>query len=270
MEPLIALSLAGNILQFIHTTRQLISTTRDIVDKGRKKEHLELELIARDLQERADRITVPVPASSATGEDGNDQSLLHLGTQCKSIATELLAVLEKLKLRKGGNRWDSFLQVLKTEWKSSEIDALRQRLERIAEAVNARFTESQQRKVLVRLDELHVENLRLEMSRASDIVDLKTKYVRSHIIPASISLFFLPARASLPKAFSDARSLKQRHILMCAATLAGSTGCLTELTREGRTILMGEDSLKSCTKPPLRDYSIAQSKSSSKPSGLIA
>jgi hypothetical protein len=63
MEPLSAVSLAGNILQFIHTTRQLISTTREIIDTGNKHEHLELELIARNLQTTSDRIIAPSAAS---------------------------------------------------------------------------------------------------------------------------------------------------------------------------------------------------------------
>ncbi|KAF2175805.1 hypothetical protein K469DRAFT_609495 [Zopfia rhizophila CBS 207.26] len=102
MEPLSAVSLTGNILQFIHSTRQLVSTTREIFDAGRKSEHLELEIITRDLQDLADHITIPT--SSATDKDNNKKSLLSLRIKCKSIATELLIVLQRLRLREGSNK----------------------------------------------------------------------------------------------------------------------------------------------------------------------
>jgi hypothetical protein len=109
-------------------------------------------------------------------DDTDQESLISLGSECKSIATELLEVLHRLRLKDGATKWDSFLQALKAEWKSTQIDALRVRLERIAEAVNARFTGVQLNKLLIRLEQLQEENRRLESSRSTDIAALKNSF----------------------------------------------------------------------------------------------
>lgn len=59
MKPLSAISLASNILHFIRVTRELVSTTREIFDAGSKREHPELEIIVRDLQDAANCILPP-------------------------------------------------------------------------------------------------------------------------------------------------------------------------------------------------------------------
>jgi hypothetical protein len=134
VEGLAAVSLAGNILQFVHTTRQLVSTTREVFETGTKEEHVELELIAKELQSQAGRLRTPtnvVDGSATTGVD----SLPTLAAKCQAVADQLLGMLAKLQVKNDGSRWKSFLQVLRTQWHETEIDALRARLNQIGKAV---------------------------------------------------------------------------------------------------------------------------------------
>jgi hypothetical protein len=97
MESLVAVGLAANILQFIHTARQLVSTGREIFGSGTKNEYLELELISKEVRSRSARIILPGNAR-AISEGDNENSLEVLAIRCNEIADELLGILDTLKL----------------------------------------------------------------------------------------------------------------------------------------------------------------------------
>jgi Cdc6-like AAA superfamily ATPase len=175
MEPLIAVGLAANILQFVRTAKHLISTGREIFDTGTKNEYVELELISKDLRSRADRLILP--ANIQTGPaSSNEDSVEALAFKCNEIATELLDTLDILKLDSDRDRWNSFLQALKTQWHDDQIEALRQRLYRVGRAVNARLADKNNLGVQSRLDELLASNQRLEISRTTDITGLRREF----------------------------------------------------------------------------------------------
>jgi hypothetical protein len=175
MEGLAAVSLAGNILQLIHTTRQLVSTSREIFDTGTKNKYLELEVIAKELRNRADRINIPKNAN-AVSTGGRDYSMESLAIQCKDIADTLLHVLEKLKLKDDSSKWRSFLQSLRTQWHDPEIEALQERLNSIGQAVNARLADNSTTGIYSRLEKLLDNNRRLEISRTQDIMKLRKHF----------------------------------------------------------------------------------------------
>jgi Cdc6-like AAA superfamily ATPase len=175
MEPLIAIGLAANILQFIHTAKQLVSTGREIFDAGTKNEYLELELISKDLRSRADRLILPAVIQTAPKSE-NENTVEGLAFTCNEIADELLSTLDKIKLDSDRNRWSSFLQALKTQWHDDQIEALRRRLDRVGQAVNSRLADEKNLGVQSRLDELLASNYRLEISRTEDIVGLRKEF----------------------------------------------------------------------------------------------
>jgi hypothetical protein len=175
MEPLIAIGLAANILQFTQVAKQLLSTGREIFDTGTKKEYIELEVISRDLRSRADRLLLPANIQTASGSEHED-SIEGLAFKCDGIAGELLATLDKLKLDSDRSKWTSFVQALKTQWHEDKIEALRTRLDRIGQAVNARLADEKNIGIRSRLDELLASNHRLEISRAVDIVGLRKDF----------------------------------------------------------------------------------------------
>ncbi|CAN9209937.1 unnamed protein product [Alternaria alternata] len=175
MESLAAVGLAANILQFIHEARQLVSTSREILDSGTKDEYIELELISKELRSRSVRIILPGNARDIPeGDDGN--SIEALAIRCNEIADELLRILDALKLHNDRNKWRSFLQALKTQWNDDKIGALRERLDRIAKAINARLADENNLGIYSRLNELLEINRRLEITRTVDILDLRREF----------------------------------------------------------------------------------------------
>ncbi|CAN9225518.1 unnamed protein product [Alternaria alternata] len=175
MESLAAIGLAANILQFIHTARQLVSTSREILGSGTKNEYLELELISKELRSRSSRIILPANARVVPGSD-DENSLEVLAVRCNEIADELLGILDALKLYNDRNKWRSFLQALKTQWNDDKIGALRERLDRIAKAINARLADENNLGIHSRLNELLNINGRLEISRGWDILTLRKEF----------------------------------------------------------------------------------------------
>jgi hypothetical protein len=175
MESLATIGLAANILQFIHTARQLVSTSREILGSGTKNEYVELELISRELRSRSARIILSANARVVPGSD-DENSLEVLAVKCNEIADELLGILDALKLHNDSNKWRSFLQALKTQWNDDKIGALRERLDRIAKAINARLADENNLGIHSRLDELFEVNSRLAISRGWDILVLRKEF----------------------------------------------------------------------------------------------
>jgi hypothetical protein len=174
MEALAAVSLAGNILQFIHTTKELVSASREILDSGAKKGNLELETIAKELRAQTDRLKIPGRTTSKP--KGDDGSLESLASKCEDITEEILDVLDKLKMKDGSNKWDSFLQALKTQWREPEIEALRKRLNIIGQTVNARLADERMLGMQALLNDLVSKNAKLEIARSQELKQLQTYF----------------------------------------------------------------------------------------------
>jgi hypothetical protein len=135
-DPLTALGLAANIIQFITFASSLVSKTSEISNSahGSTLENTELKAIATNLTDLNKQLEPP----KAPG--GNDKQsrkaaksgerLRELCTECEKAAWELLSVIQRLEHGKGRSKWKSFRQALLSVWKESEIAALSRRLER--------------------------------------------------------------------------------------------------------------------------------------------
>ncbi|KAF4999065.1 hypothetical protein FDECE_11624 [Fusarium decemcellulare] len=178
MEPLAVASLTGNILQFIEFTSRLISSTRQIFSAGSKTEYLELATIAHELRRLAEAIRPRQPTSTDNAENCQQDTLQQISAQCIDIIDQLLAVLDSVKLKDGSSKLKSFYQVLKSEWKASEIVALQKRVERLGQVLKDHLLAAEQKNISRKLDELAVANHRLEAERTKDIHDLKDQLGR--------------------------------------------------------------------------------------------
>jgi hypothetical protein len=148
MEPLTALGLASNVVQFVDFASKVISQTVKIyrtAPKGNDQdEHKILENVTRDLViyseslkkslesqtpnvARGFRDTL-LPAAPPPVLSEADQEIVHICNDCKKISARLLAVLDKLRSSKI-TLWNSFLDALKTIWSEEEIQSLRQVLD---------------------------------------------------------------------------------------------------------------------------------------------
>lgn len=128
MDPLTAISLAGNIAQFIDFSCKLFSASRSIYtsNSGLSSDREDLHALTTNLQSISAKLK-PVPLQSAKFNVSNE--LQDLALRCDNIATELLAVLKKLALKDKPSKWDSFHAALKTMWNKGKIDEMNKRLD---------------------------------------------------------------------------------------------------------------------------------------------
>lgn len=168
MDPLSALSVAGNIIQFIQFTTQVLSKGQEIYSSssGLPAERSEIGAVSQDfksisqsikrslntrqkniiaeelfnksvdilsasheLKELTDKLNLSLDGRQSLCTDEDDQALNTICDSCIEIAGELSDHLDKLKVRgQKYRRWKSFRQALKTVWKKEAIDNLVKRL----------------------------------------------------------------------------------------------------------------------------------------------
>ena len=122
MESLAAISLAGNVLQFLNFTGAAISKTRQIhaSTSGTLKEHDDLEGITTDLKDLTSHLqTSTEPVGSVLGQ---------LCSSCSEVADELLKSLKYLGVKGKLKRSESFRKALKALWGKEKLRSLEERL----------------------------------------------------------------------------------------------------------------------------------------------
>jgi hypothetical protein len=132
-------------------------------------------MIARHLHELGESIISQQVSGNDNVRSSEDRALTELGSQSIQITNELLLVLNSLKLKEHGTKWQSFYQALRTEWKTRDIEALQRRVDRIGQNLSTHLRTSQHHRIYSKLDELTLENRRLDAGRAEAIADLKHK-----------------------------------------------------------------------------------------------
>jgi hypothetical protein len=129
LDPLSALSVAGNVIQFVDFTSKLFGLTSEVYRSasGASKETEELEAIAKHLQGLCARLSQS--AQSLSPQHPPDAELKELAGNCSSVGAELLKALASLKSNGTNKGWQSFRLALATTWKAKKIEALCQRLQ---------------------------------------------------------------------------------------------------------------------------------------------
>ena len=132
MDPLSAVSLAGNILQFVEVGIRVVSKGHKIyrsVD-GCLMENLDLEIVTSDLLVLQKKIQTSKLCEPVTGtEMDQSQALQTLAERCSDLAEELLEKLNKAKAQGRFRKWKSLRQALKSVWSQKEVDGMANRLQ---------------------------------------------------------------------------------------------------------------------------------------------
>jgi NACHT NTPase-like protein len=125
LDPISAIGLAGNIVQFLDFARSIISESHAVYHSadGTKDEFAELEAIARHIQGFTSSLKDPnFETKTADAFDAVRKS-------CLDVATELSGILNSLKVNPGPRQsWRSFQQATKSVWKKDKIHELQLRL----------------------------------------------------------------------------------------------------------------------------------------------
>jgi hypothetical protein len=131
MEPLSALGVASNVVQFVDFATKLVSQTVRIhrAAQSNNKDGSSLVLLTTELEKYNRDMTKDLESSlGSNGMSPEDEQILKTCAECAKISSNLLTTLISLKSSKV-TAWTSFVAALKTIWKESEIEELRHTLD---------------------------------------------------------------------------------------------------------------------------------------------
>ena len=120
LDPLTALGLAGNIVQFVDFSSKIVSKARDIHNSanGSLPENIDTETVAQSLRVLYSNIAPQLDSPSSAQEE----ILNKLCIGCDNIAQELLQALGKLTIQGKRTKWKSLRQALKSVSSKEELD----------------------------------------------------------------------------------------------------------------------------------------------------
>lgn len=134
MQPLAAIGLAGNILQFLNFTRDTISDSHQIRTCifNSLKEYADLEDLTSHLKDLSGRL-------QASSEPA-DLVLEQLSSRCREVAEELLEALESLRIKGKPTRFQSIRKTLMVLWGRTRLRILEERLAGFRHELNLHIT----------------------------------------------------------------------------------------------------------------------------------
>lgn len=136
LDPMTALGLAGNIVQFVEFSIKLLGDANEIHKsaQGSLQENLDIEQIAGTI--RTLQMTLRPPVDDDMKDDNAaEDSLEALCSSCDEIAEELLGVLEQLKAHGKRSRLKSMRQAIKNIKGNTAVTELCIRLKRFQDAI---------------------------------------------------------------------------------------------------------------------------------------
>lgn len=182
MDPLTAVGLAGNIIQFVDFSMKILSGSVQLYSSasGATEEHDELESLTRNLRDLANRTRYETPVLPRTNRSSlsakSKEVLKSLSEECVKVADEMLDALDSIKVKGDRRAWKSVLQALRTVWREGHVNNLQRRLGRISRQLIDGMSMEQREEINRRLREMAMENTRLEGSRSQDIDQLKRDF----------------------------------------------------------------------------------------------
>ena len=131
METLAIIGLVGNIVQFVDFSGKLISKSTELYQssEGALAENIDTETATNHLVWLNSKLQ---NAATTTG----DSALESLCKSCGTAADELLAALDKVKVKGKQDKWKSIRKSLQSVWSKEKIEELERRLAGLKEELN--------------------------------------------------------------------------------------------------------------------------------------
>jgi hypothetical protein len=134
MEVLAAIGLAGNIVQFIDFGGKLLEKSAQLYRSGEcaLAENIDFEKATNDLVLLNKKLK---DGAAVTG----DKALESLCLSCHTVADELLAALDKLKVKGKHQKWESIRKAIGSVRSKEDIEQLERRLSTFRDEINLRI-----------------------------------------------------------------------------------------------------------------------------------
>ncbi|KAL4927033.1 uncharacterized protein BDV17DRAFT_292926 [Aspergillus undulatus] len=125
MDPLSAIGLASNILQFIEFGASLCGKIHEVASSatGSTQEIAHIGIVVEDLRSATDGLS-----ASVKGNSKHEVEIIQLAGRCKALSVELGDILPKLKIKKGDRLWASIRTAWKSTLKEKKIASIENRL----------------------------------------------------------------------------------------------------------------------------------------------
>jgi hypothetical protein len=125
LDPLTAISLAGNVAQFVDFSSKIISRTRELTKSSYRatQQAYNAEILIRDLIRVTEQVRGGARSASASSIVGKDAALEDLCDGCILLSERMIKRLEKLKLEEGAGKRQAFLHALKSVWSQKELES---------------------------------------------------------------------------------------------------------------------------------------------------
>lgn len=145
LDPLSALGLAGNLIQVIQFSYDVVSEGNKIYHNasGVLTQNKSIEEVSSDLAELTETLKAKQDewrtAQGRTALDPEETRLRNLCDRCVEVAFELQIQLNKLKAKEGrAKRLRSYKQALISVWRKDDVEELEKRLERYQKELDTR------------------------------------------------------------------------------------------------------------------------------------
>ncbi|KAH6698160.1 hypothetical protein BKA61DRAFT_530992, partial [Leptodontidium sp. MPI-SDFR-AT-0119] len=204
MDPFTALSLAGNIIQFIDFGGRLLSNARELYKSsvGSLAVHDQIILVTADLDVLVKKLRESM--YSGLGSEGDDDRWKNLREICDEaamVAEELLERLETLKLNFDSKHrgWDTIKLAIRSLWNEKEITNLSDRLATLKGQISQQIREEitgitvTVSQILSRLETMtqgaHDDHLQTRRAILEQICERKKRlYDKSQEVTASVEM----------------------------------------------------------------------------------
>jgi hypothetical protein len=124
LDPLTAISLAGNVAQFVDFSSKIVSRTRELTKSSHRatQEAYNAEILVRDLVRVTEKVKDGARAARAASLGEEDKALEDLCNGCIILSERMIKRLEKLKPEEGAGKRQAFLHALKSVWSQRELE----------------------------------------------------------------------------------------------------------------------------------------------------
>ncbi|KAF2735528.1 hypothetical protein EJ04DRAFT_563219 [Polyplosphaeria fusca] len=145
VEALAAVSLAGNILQFVEVGAKVLAKSKQIYlsADGMADDIFNISTVINELDGASDKLKQDIgPSEAATVPTAMDASLDTLRKRCCSVNEELRGVLRDLSVDGKNTKWKSLKKALAHEWKSGRLQAIQASLFTVRDQMQFQITVS--------------------------------------------------------------------------------------------------------------------------------
>jgi N-terminal domain on NACHT_NTPase and P-loop NTPases len=135
LDPITALGVAGNVVQFIDFGLKATSKAREIHrdSKGKTVADADLEVVTKDL------VALNAQLYSSVGSSGQTEALEELCERCAKTAGELLSALQSFTVTGKKTKWKSTRKALKSLWGREAVEEMKKRLLDFREELKLHF-----------------------------------------------------------------------------------------------------------------------------------